>query len=122
VATEPSASRTWTPFTIANAALAIALEVGLLAGLCFWGFTVDGNWLARTLLGMGAPIGAGLLWWLFLAAGGPKYSVPVAAQVALKLAIFGAGSLALYGSGLPAPGLVFAALSIVSVATEVGTR
>jgi hypothetical protein len=111
----------WTPITMANAAVMFALEVGMLVALCFWGFTTGGNMAAKTLLGVGAPFIAGVLWWLFLAGGGPRYSTPTSVQVALKLALFGTAALALYGMGHPVLGIAFAALSAVAVAAEAAT-
>jgi hypothetical protein len=111
-------SQRWTPVTMPGAALMFALEMGMLVALCFWGFTIGGSVAIKILLGVGAPIIAGVLWWLFLAGGGPKYSVPTPVQVALKLALFAATALALYGAGHPALGLVFAALSVVAVTVE----
>src|SRR4051794_35156554 len=111
-------SQRWTPGTMAGATLMFVLEMGMLVALCFWGFTIGGSRAEEILLGVGAPIIAGVLWWLFLAGGGPKSSVPVSVQVTLKLALFGATALALYGAGHLVLGLVFAALSVVAVTGE----
>ncbi|HEX6469610.1 MAG TPA: YrdB family protein [Streptosporangiaceae bacterium] len=117
----PAGSRRWTPLSAAGATLAFALELGALASLAYWGFTIDGPWPARVLLGIGGPVAVAVLWWLFLAGGGPKFPVPVAAHFALKLVVFAAAALALYGSGHPVAGIVFAGLGLVSVAVEAGT-
>lgn len=112
------ATRTWTPVTIANAALALALEIGLLVALCYWGFKTGDGVLAKILLGIGAPVLAGTVWGLFLAAGGPKFTLPVAAQVILKLAVFGTAAWGLYATGHTNLALVFAGLSALTVAVE----
>jgi uncharacterized protein DUF2568 len=121
-ADDPGASKTWTPVTMANATLIFALEIGMLAALCAWGFTAGSNAATKILLGIGAPVVAGALWWLFLAGGGPKVATPTGVQVALKLALFGAAALALYGSGQPLLAIVFAALSAVTVTVETATK
>lgn len=115
-------SQRWTPVTMAGATLMFVLEMGMLAALCFWGFTIGGSRAIEILLGVGAPIIAGVLWWLFLAGGGPKYSVPLSVQVALKLALFWATALALYGAGHLVLGLAFAALAVLAVAAEAATN
>src|SRR5688572_14136982 len=79
----PLATRKWTPLTIANAGLALVLEIGLIAALCFWGLRTGDGALMKVLLGVGAPVLAGTVWGLFLAAGGPKYTLPPVAYVVL---------------------------------------
>jgi hypothetical protein len=112
----------WTPVTMAGATLMFALEMGMLAALCFWGFTIGESVVVKILLGAGAPIIAGVLWWLFLAGGGPKYGAPAPVQVALKLALVAATALALYGAGHLVLGLTFAALAVPAVAVEAAAR
>lgn len=114
----PVRDRKWTPLTAANAGLAFALELGLLAALCYWGFRTGGGMVAEVALGLGTPVLAAVVWGLFLAAGGPKYPIPPLAQLVLKLALFGLAGWALLGSGHPVLGLVFAGLAVVSVAVE----
>jgi hypothetical protein len=114
----PNAGRAWTPVTIANAGLAFALELGLLAALCYWGFKTGRNTPMRLLLGLGAPALAGLTWGLFLAGGGPRFPLPVGAQIAVKLAVFAAAAFALRSAGRPTAALVFGGLAALSVAVE----
>ncbi|MFD0279641.1 YrdB family protein [Kitasatospora sp. NPDC127111] len=114
----PVAQRQWTPVTVVNGGLAFALELGLLAALCYWGFKTGSGTVTRILLGVGAPVLAGLTWGLFLAAGGPTVRLPLAAEIAVKLAVFAIGALALHAAGRTTPGLVFGALALISVVVE----
>ncbi|MFI6845820.1 YrdB family protein [Kitasatospora sp. NBC_00085] len=117
----PVSQRQWTPLTVVNGGLAFALELGLLAALCYWGFRTGSGPLTRALLGLGAPALAAVTWGLFLAAGGPTVRLPLAAEIALKLAVFAVGALALGAAGRPALGLAFGALALISVTVEYTT-
>ncbi|MEV0531152.1 YrdB family protein [Kitasatospora sp. NPDC050463] len=117
----PVSQRQWTPVTVVNGGLAFALELGLLAALCYWGFKSGSGPLTRALLGLGAPALAAITWGLFLAAGGPTVRLPLPAEIALKLAVFAVGALALNAAGRPALGLVFGVLALISVAVEYTT-
>lgn len=118
VTTPIPGDRKWTPVTITNAGLGLLLEIALLVALGYWGFSTGEGWLVKVLLGIGAPVGAGVVWGLFLAAGGPKFSLPTPVRVVLKLVVFGVGALALYATGHPVLGLVFAVLSVITVVVE----
>ncbi|GAA2802996.1 YrdB family protein [Kitasatospora sp. CM 4170] len=114
----PVARRHWTPLTVVNGGVAFALELGLLAALCYWGFRTGSGPLTRVLLGIGAPAAAAATWGLFLAAGGPTVRLPLAAEIAVKLAVFAVGALALNAAGRSTLALVFGAVALVSVAVE----
>ncbi len=115
---QPITGRTWTPVTATNAGLAFALELGLLAALCYWGFSTGPGLVVKCLLGLGAPALAAVLWGLFLAAGGPRFPVPVGVQIVLKLVLFGLAGWALAGTGHTVLGLVFGALAVLSIGVE----
>ncbi|MGI8334723.1 YrdB family protein [Actinomadura scrupuli] len=115
-------AQAWTPVTAVNAGLAFALEMGLLAALCFWGVRTGGGVVGKTLLGVGTPVLAAALWGLFLAAGGPRYAIPVPAQIALKLALFGAAAMALHRTGHTTLGIAFGVLAVLCVSVEYLTR
>ncbi|MGW5863801.1 YrdB family protein [Streptomyces sp. NPDC055239] len=110
--------RKWNPLTIANAGLGLALEGGMLVALFFWGLDTGTNTLSGIAIGVGSAVLAGVVWGLFLAAGGPKFPLPVGPEVAVKLAVLGVAALALTGSGHPTLGWVFAGLTVLSVAVE----
>ncbi|MEU0787347.1 YrdB family protein [Streptomyces sp. NPDC006173] len=114
----PVSSRKWTPVTIANAALALALEGGVLATLFFWGLHTGTSTTVRIVIGFGSAILAGVVWGAFLAAGGPKFPLPVGPEIAVKLAVFAVAALALSDFGHGTLGLVFAGLAVLSVAVE----
>ncbi|MER6301392.1 YrdB family protein [Kitasatospora sp. NPDC001539] len=118
----PAGGRRWTPLTAANAGLAFGLELALIAALCAWGFETGPDLAARLLLGIGAPALAATVWGLFLAAGGPRFRLPLAAEIALKPLVLLAGALALHATGRTALAVVYAVLVLVSVTVEYGTR
>ncbi|MFJ2580270.1 YrdB family protein [Kitasatospora aureofaciens] len=118
----PVGQRQWTPLTVVNGGLAFGLELAMLAALCYWGFKTGSNLVTRVLLGIGAPALAATVWGLFLAAGGPKYRLPLAAEIVLKLVVLGTGALALYGTGRTTLAWVYGVLVVVTVAVEYGTR
>ncbi|OKI17291.1 YrdB family protein [Streptomyces sp. CB03911] len=114
----PVAGRTWTPVTVVNAGVAFALEMGLLAALCYWGVRTGRSVPVKILLAIGAPALAATVWGLFLAAGGPKFPLPTAATIVLKLLVLGTAPLALAATGRPVLAAVFGGLAVVSVAVE----
>jgi hypothetical protein len=82
-----------------GALLAFAAELGSLAGLALWGFTVPSGGTARALLGAGLPLAAAVLWGLFAA---PRAVVRrTALVVAVKLAVHGGAVAALVAAGHP---------------------
>lgn len=109
--------------TITNAGLAFALEMGMLAALVYWGIRTGGNAATKTVLAVGAPAAAITVWAVFLAAGGHPVTLPKALEAAVKLGVLLTAALALAGTGHRTPAIVFAALTVLSVAIEytVGT-
>ncbi|MEU3461097.1 YrdB family protein [Streptomyces sp. NPDC006733] len=114
----PVKDRKWTPLTVANGALALALEGGLLAALFFWGLETASGTLAGIALGVGSATLAGVVWGLFLAAGGPRFPLPAGPEIAIKLAVLGVAALALADFGHVTGGWIFAGLALLSVAVE----
>jgi uncharacterized protein DUF2568 len=82
-----------------GATLAFAAELGSLAALAFWGFSLPAGTGVRVAAGIGVPLAAIVLWALFAA---PKaaYSVPALA-VATKVLVQGGAVLALVLTGHP---------------------
>jgi hypothetical protein len=90
-----------------GATLAFAAELGSLAALAFWGFTVPAGTAGRVLLGIGLPAAAAALWGLFAA---PRAAVRVPALVvATKVAVQGGAVAALAAAGRPGRARVLAA-------------
>ncbi|MEU6004339.1 YrdB family protein [Streptomyces sp. NPDC047197] len=114
----PVSARKWTPVTIANAALALALEGGVLAALFFWGLGIGTGTFTGVVIGVGSATLAGVVWGLFLAAGGPRFPLPVGPEITVKLTVFTVAALALFDSGHGTLGWIFAGLSLLSVAVE----
>jgi Protein of unknown function (DUF2568) len=96
----------------ATLTLRFLLELGLLAALAFWGFTV-GDGVTSIVLGIGAPLLAAVIWSLFVA---PKarYPVGLPVRVLIELVLFGAAAGALAAAGQPALGLAFAVLAVLT--------
>ena len=65
-----------------NLAVRFLLELAILAAMGFWGFKSGGGLMPRTLLGLGTPLLAAVVWGTFLS---PKASVPLPAPAALVL-------------------------------------
>ena len=82
-----------------GATLAFAAELGSLAALAVWGLTLPAGTAVRLVAGIGVPLAAIALWWLFAA---PKaaYSVPALAVVT-KVLVQGGAVVALVVTGHP---------------------
>ena len=89
-------------------AIRLLCELGLLAGLAYWGFTV-GEGATTWLLGLGAPAVAAVAWGLFVA---PKarYKVSMPIRLSIELDLFILAALALWFAGVPVAGLLLGVL------------
>ena len=101
------------PLAAVNLALRFALELAALAALAYWGFHTGRSLLADLVLGLGAPILAAVVWGVFAAPksarrlrGGPL--------LAVQLAVFGAGAVALAATGQVGLAVAFAVLVVVN--------
>ena len=97
----------------ANEALALALELGALASLCYWGIVAGQNTAARLLLGIGCPAFAAAVWGLF-AAPRARIKLPLAGVLTVKVIVFASAAAALFGAGLDALAIAFSALVVVN--------
>jgi hypothetical protein len=96
----------------ANLVLSFLLELGALAALAYWGIRVGNTITAKVALGLGAPLGAAVLWALFAA---PKATFPLPAlAVLVKILVFGSAALGLWTTGHRQLALAFAALVVVN--------
>jgi hypothetical protein len=98
---------------MSNLALRFLLEICMLAAVAFWGFKTQSNWVLKILLGIGLPVLIATLWGMFLA---PKATRPLsgASFLTLELILFSTGALALFASGKPTLGWVYAVAVIVN--------
>jgi len=96
-----------------NLGVAFLLELGVLAALGYWGFTVGPNTFLKFVLGLGAPALAIVVWAIF---GAPKSSTQLqgVAYLALQAVLFGGGALALFVSGQRGLGIAFALIALVN--------
>jgi Protein of unknown function (DUF2568) len=96
----------------ANLTVAFLLELCALVALGYWGVQTGGGPVAKTALGVGAPLLAAALWGLFAAPRAPV-SMPLV-KFTVELAVFGAAAVALYVTGHRALAAAFAVLVVVN--------
>ncbi len=104
-----------------NEALAFLLEVLALVALGYWGWHTGSVVAVKLALLIGAPLLAAVLWGLF-AAPRARFRVPLGAVLAVKALVFGAATAALYATGHPVPGTVFAVVVVANTAYVTVTR
>ncbi|MFI9555337.1 YrdB family protein [Nonomuraea endophytica] len=102
----------------ANMLLMFLLELGVIAAVGYWGFTVSSNWIINTLAGLGAPALFITAWALFGAGGGVNATFPATGiwRGVLEILWFGGGAAALYAAGAATPAAVLAILFAVNAA------
>jgi hypothetical protein len=96
-----------------NMGLSFLLELGMLAGLGLWGFKTGQGWVMRIVLGLGAPLLAGVIWGVFCA---PKAQTRLQglALAGLEIALLSAGAAALYAAGQTRLAWIYALLLVVN--------
>ena len=94
--------------------VAFLSELAALAALGLWGWSVEGSTAVRVLVAVGAPLVAAVLWGLFAAPQAPMQGVLLSLSV--KVAVFGAGTLALVATGHPWLAALLAAAAVLSSA------
>ncbi|MGW5416094.1 YrdB family protein [Actinomadura geliboluensis] len=103
------------PFHVLNEGLAFVLEVAAIVALAWWGFTTGGNVVVNVVLGIGAPVGAMVLWGLF-AAPRARFKVALPFILLVKAIVFSAGALAFYGVDHATLAIVFAVIAVLNTA------
>lgn len=78
-------------------AIRFGLELGALLALGYWGFTTGEGPIAETVLGLGAPLLAAVIWGLFVSPRA-KLGTPVR-QALFEALVFGGAVLALVHAG-----------------------
>lgn len=96
-----------------NLGVRFLLELCMLTAVGYWGFKTQSGWLMKILLGIGLPVLIAILWGTFLA---PKATHPLrgASFLTLELILFSAGAIALFASGKPTLGWVYAIVLIAN--------
>ena len=96
-----------------NLLVRFLLELCMLAAVGYWGFKTQSEWLMKILLGIGSPILIAVLWGMFLA---PRAVRPLsgASFLTLELTLFASGALALFASGKPTLGWIYALAVLVN--------
>lgn len=108
----PSVAAERTPKLLGlNLALRALMEIGIVIGLAYWGFQMGSGPIERIGLAIGAPLIGFGFWGAvdFHQAGRAAESL----RLAQELTVTGLVTLALWSAGLPIPGLLMAAISIV---------
>lgn len=85
---------------VGNAALGLRfiLELCLLAAFAFWGYQTGGSTLSKIILLIVAPLGAAVVWGLFIA---PKstFHPPGSVRLVLEIALFALAAVGLAATG-----------------------
>jgi hypothetical protein len=100
---------------LVNDVLAFFVEVWALGILVYWGIAVGDGAVAQAGLAVGAVLAAAVLWGLF-AAPRARFKIPLAGQLAVKAVVFGAAAAALFVTGHPVHGTVFAIVVVLNTA------
>lgn len=97
--------------------LAFTLELAMLAALGYWGFHGDKKTPEKYLWGLGLPLLAIVLWWVWAA---PKsaHRLEQPYLLAFKLVLFGVAAFGLHRSGQPVLAWWLAGLALLSVSVE----
>ena len=96
-----------------NLGLAFLLELGVLAALCYFGFTLEANLPLKLILGIGLPVVAIAIWAVF---GAPRSQRRLKGLpfLLLQIVFFGSAAVALYAAGQRILGIVFALVFILN--------
>ena len=99
----------------ANLGLAFFLELGVLATLCYFGFVIGKNWLAKGSLSLGLLVLAVLIWGMF---GAPQAAWRLSGIpfVLLQILFFGSAALALVIAHKRRLGLAFGLAFVINIA------
>ena len=97
----------------ANLALALLLELGVLAALAYWGFATGATILLKIALGIGTPAAAILIWAIW---GAPRsgHRLQGRAYWLLRITFDAAGAIALFVAGQHILGVVFALIAALN--------
>lgn len=96
-----------------NLAVRFLLELCMLAAVGFWGFKTQSGWGMKLMLGIGLSLLIAGVWGLFVA---PRaiYRLSGIPHLLLALILLSSGAVALFASGHPTLGWVYAIILIVN--------
>ena len=90
-----------------NLLVRFLLELCMLAAVGYWGFKSQSAWGMKILLGIGLPVLIAVIWGLFVA---PRAMYPLRgiSHLVVSLILLGLGSAALFATGNPTLGWLYA--------------
>lgn len=100
----------------ANLLVMFLLELGVLAAVGYWGFTLSAPWWLRIIVALGGIACFIAIWALFGAAGGATYPATGIWRVVLEIGWFGGGAGALALAGNTTLAVVFAIVFVLNAA------
>ncbi len=102
-----------TTLKYANLGLALALELCVVASLCYFGFVVEASWVEKIGLGIGLPVLAIVIWAIF-GAPASRRRLQGLPFLLLQIIWFGAAAVALYFARQPILAIIFALLFVLN--------
>lgn len=100
----------------ANLLVMFLLELGVLASVGYWGWTLDANLAVRLLAGIGGVALFIGVWAIFGAANDATIPLHGYSRALLEILWFGGGATALAAAGRTAPAAIFAAIYLINAA------
>ena len=96
-----------------NLVVRFLLELCMLAAVGYWGFKTQSGWGMKLILGIALPLLIAAGWGLFVA---PRAIYPLRGipHLVLALILLGSGAVALFASGNPTLGWVYAIILIIN--------
>lgn len=104
-----------------NKALSFALELAMLAGLCYWGFYVGRVWWTGLILGVVIPVLVMTIWGILLAPKAKRRLKPVPGSIA-SFVLFIVSAAALSNSGLRLAALIVALAAALNLFLKLAWR
>lgn len=98
---------------VLNLLVRFLLELCMFAAVGYWGFKTYSGWAMKIIFGIGVPVLIAVLWGLFVA---PRatYLLSGISYLAVELILLGSGAVALFASGNPTLGWVYAIILVVN--------
>jgi len=97
----------------ANVALRFLLELCALGALGYWGFKTGSGALAKTTLGIGAPLVAAVVWGTFVSPNAPV-QLPGLLVLILQVLVFGSAAAGLVATGHRTLALAFVVIVVIN--------